>query len=531
VTDQYTDWWNFGSAEVLNLDEYDEDEVVLLYEGQYKIEDTTEQIGYNFSGKEELLKVLWQKTLRSTYGGYETLREGYENYPEFHLSACIIDFTRYSIPNIWVYLYYNWSVELSGMSFWWTDPDDPSYFELRLGVPEELNYSAMQEESSRKNSVIIIDGTIKKDWHESIRTKELTYDEDRKLNGICGTIVGAMGDIYLEQTGTIDGDFDGVCYLTEMNVKTGHGEGWLFFSNQDPVMIIVDYDHETIRRPSNYTYEIDKTAVLGEEEINDYYLKLEVNLSTDCPDMEREQLSAEENKEVPSGWQEFANHSGYLDEMVQDKYPTLDYDRDGIDDRFYDGDADGLFVHFGNGDKLFVGKTLDSLSTGLARPVDVTGDGIAELIYCNRIFGTRYTLNYYGVWQLVDHEWRRIPIIEGDAEENQRLAGEFTYIPIVVERLSETQLNILQPETGASETIDIGYAAMEYIWPTAEDQSVHTLVRGENINLEEYCSAGEIALCASVRIGRGELVGRMMYLDGQWVIRDIRLKIVEENQY
>ncbi|MBQ8815137.1 MAG: hypothetical protein IJZ85_11670 [Lachnospiraceae bacterium] len=524
VTDQNTDWWHTGGAEALNLDEYDEDKVILLYEGEYVIEDTTEQIGYNFTGKEEMLTALWQKTLRSAYGGYETLQEGYENYPEFHLSTGIIDFTRYSIPHIWVDLYYNWSVELSGMAFWWNEPGD---FELQPGVPEEIDYSAMREESSRKNSVIFIDGTVKKDWHESIRTKDLTYDEDRKLNGICGTIVGAMGDIYLEQTGTIAGDFDAVCYLTEMNAKTGRGEGWLFFSDQKPIKISVDYDHETLRTPSKYTYEIDKTAVLGGEEINDYLLKLEVDLTTDCPDMEKEQLSAEENKEVPAGREEFANHSGYLDEMVQNKYPTLDYDGDGIDDRFYDGDADGLFLHFGNGDKLFVGKNIDSLYVGFARPVDVTGDGISELIYCNRIFGTRYTSNYYGVWQLVDHEWRRIPISEGDTEENERLAGEFTYISVVVERLSDTQLNILQPDTGASEIIDIGYAAMEYFWPAGE-KSVHTLVRGENINLEEYDSSGEMALCATVRIGTGELVGRMMYLDGQWVIHDIRLQIVGE---
>lgn len=511
-------WWEIVGNH-LNLDDYSESELVLLHEGTYIVEDTTEKIGYDFPEKGEVLTTFWLFALEMFYNDYE-------DHEQFRLSTCISDFTNYSSSWIFMDLHHNWSVSDSGYHFILDESGDLNDTRISYIIDSKIEYSAKNHEKDINDSIIVIDGTITKDWDDDFRTDNTVAWNENRMNGVCGSVLGAIGERYLEQNGTLVGTIRAKCYLTQINKKDSSGEGWVVFDGQKPFKINVKYKSRYSMGFSAYEYSIDESALSDGSFVEDYVLKMTVDLTTTCSMSESDEP---ENTEHINNAEEMNLHKGYVDELVQNKYCTADYDGDGLEDLFYYANEENseLCLCFGNGEQLSMGKPLNGLYWGCVTVGDVTGDGVEEMIYNNWIPGTREKIDYFGVWQKTDNGWIRIPINEGDTAENLKKVGRFENIYIRLERLNDQQLTITQMNTGTTNVLDIGSVAMKCVWLSEEVQSIDTLVRVTNIDLIKDNGSGQGGIGVFFRIGRADVTGMLMYKDDQWVIEDWNMTIIQ----
>ena len=504
------------SDDIRNLDHCSENEFLLLHEGEYVVEGTIKMIEDDSPEKKEILTGLWVNVLQQLY-------DDYEGYDSFYLSSCIGDFAYYKNSIINMELYYNWSVQDTG---YYLCPDPSGGlrdFLVRWAMGIERDYSMEDYEKDRQNSLLVINGTVTKEWGEGIKTTDLIYEKKANLAGICGCALGAIAEAYVDEIGTIVGVIQANCYMTELNDMTGKGEGWITYNGREPIKIIVDYDYRKESSSFAYHYSIDENAVFDETVIQDCQLKMAIDLSTTCKEFDHQ----ESETVVISDRERFENHNGYFDESIRDKYPTADYDGDGLGDRlFYEHVTNSeLHVHFGNGERLSLGKPLSPIYWGSVRSFDITGDGVNELIYDNISMGADNTSYFYGIWQLEQGEWKRITIDPTDDSEEQWLSGRFVDIPIQVERVNDTQIMIVQPNSGQTDVLEIGKVAMEDIWSAEMHQMIYTKIRWDEIRPKEDEQTGKFSFGVSLRVGNGDLTGKLLYLNGQWVVVDWNVAI------
>ncbi len=513
-----TGWWYpIGNSCV--AEDYTGQEFVLLYEGNYVIGDTDGLLGENFEGKDELLSTFWRLTLKNVYDGSD---EMLSLNPEYHISACIQDFTKYSIPDVYVDLFYNWSIRQAGGAYCWGK--DGIYFTWM--IPEKFDFDEGTYRDSVNESAVLMDGTVTKSWNEEFQKIMDNEARKRSIPYLCGTMLEIMGQRYLDQTGSIYGDLKAELYLTDSDFSTGllDGEFWLCASEEKPVRVLFGYQEPCGNIDASYTFTIDEESELTAEITENAYLRMEIDLTTEKPKQENADLPDGKTGDCEGEWE------GFPDEYLPRRYPALDYDGDGLTDRIYkryvkDGNQEQMYLYTGSGRELYLGNALDHLRFGYIRKLDVTGDGIPELIYHNPVVGMRGPMaDYYGIWTVGSEGWERIPFSDMKAEK-ERLAGLFPNVPLKVERLSDGKLRIAQTDRQVETILELKPELIDYFWPASDGRAIYTVLDN---NVKMKMDGEHEGMYGTVKIGQANLSGKWMYQDGGWRITEFYLNIDDE---
>ena len=168
-------------------------------------------------------------------------------------------------------------------------------------------------------------------------------------------------------------------------------------------------------------------------------------------------------------------YEGFMDEIAYyseegellQKFPTIDYDSDGIVDRIYvhqDDYKSEVYLFSGNGSTFLLGKP-NWYTLGETVSADLTGDGANELIYISGTPGTGGDTFYIAIWELVDNQWRQMDI----APAIRAMADEARYAKILtltvrVEKMDKTHIKITQPDINRSTIFEASETGMDHQW-------------------------------------------------------------------
>lgn len=468
------------------------------------------------NGATDDISVLWYLTLENVFSDYE-------GFPEYHISACIDEFISDTDIEANVDLYYNWNIMKTRSVF---SREEGTQIKWNAEKQSTQDYFASEYAKSLTAGAYLMEGTVSKSWTDDYEELMDRASKQTKLAILNQSLMGILGDLYEAKTGGIEGLLDAELYLTDLTFYAARVEGtlWVCFAGEDPVCLTF-MCHQASRSLADgvvYRYRIDESAEYSAEAVGKAMFKLDVALTT----------AKTENVEIPV--------VSVMAEEVQSREPyvttdrSLDIDGDGLTEKTTSemtnyGNGSKYYVEFGNGDKVLVGDIDYYVNRRGVTGIDVTGDGVSEMVFCvaNDVLSGRIS-TYYGIWQLEDGEWTRLKMAEETAEDTAAMVVQMTDIPLKVERVSDTELKITSLDAQVSETITMDADLIDQFWPAADGQAVYPVLRSKNTFWEGEYFSGDYCFYGKFRIGAAEIIGKLQYREGYWAMADCEVRLAEK---
>ena len=372
-------------------------------------------------------------------------------------------------------------------------------------------YSLISHEYAKANSVYTMEGTLGIDWNVAPEEQEvIRQDCDAYL------MTEVLGELYLEQTGHIEGDMRAILYLMEYREKqVGF---FLGLGENEPIFVSASYV-----RP-NTEYQIDYEKVFTSDVQSTALLKISVDMVTDYtePKTLTEIVNLTEKHEKTS-----PKYNSYLD--------GIDLNGDGFAESIRKEENDQgevrWYLDSQNGEKtlLFYTKYDHAYRVYWGHGIDVTEDGLPELVIRPVLRGASMETPGYNIRQWQNGEWKQLPLYGKvlEAEDHtpfERMGDVF----LKVERTGHACLKITTIGTDYSETIELKKEIFEEIWPDEAGEEVWLTVNGKteaNVYLDP--ATGKYALYGETRMGGAKLIGKLVFRDGKWIVRDIQFELIE----
>lgn len=396
-------------------------------------------------------------------------------------------------------------------------------------------HSSMCSESYYEKAVsgspLLMKGNVRYEDNENL----VAYSDRASARKLCTSVLGYAGKLYEEANGGIEGSWYAAVYLTDYNEQADApgGECWLRLGDEDPVRVTVVYEPEgDIPDGSEYSFTVDESAVFDEDTA--------ATVRTTCSFLLTTEKQAVDW--MSSAWADFDNYeesrqteiidqfycSGFADCVgYGSRFPSMDYDGDGLTDRVYKhyepGKGNEIWMFFGDGGTLLLSEGYDGDSHGNTQSWDFDGDGASEVVYTENVWNSAGGYQYIGLWKKTDGEWSRIPLWgEQTGYRNQeRLA--LLGISLRVEKLNNNELRATQPDTGATGTVWVSDDMMPYTW-YGDSNIEDSVITGGTSYLLTDPDTGESKIRVYGSWGfKGELIDviwELIYREGQWILGD-----------
>ena len=376
-------------------------------------------------------------------------------------------------------------------------------------------YSLSAHQYAKANSVYAMEGTVGIDWNVATEERKVI----RQNNGAY-LMMDVLGKLYLEQTGHIEGELRANIYLTEH--QKDQAGFFLGFGENEPIFVSASYVKDVYNPQTEY--QIDPGKHFTSDVQSTALLKISVDMVTGSTEPKTPtviiNLTEKHKKTSPK-------YSSYLD--------GIDLNGDGFAESVRKEENDQgevrWYLDSENGEKtlLFYTKYDHAYRVYWGHGIDVTEDGFPELVIQPVLIGANMETPGYSIRQWQNGEWKELPlygeVLEAEDHSPFERMGD---IFLKVERVGDTCLKITTIGTDYSETIEFKKEIFEEIWPDGAGEEVWLTVDGETeANVYMDPATGKYTLYGETRMGGAKLIGRLVFRDGKWIVRDIQFELIE----